>query len=49
MSETIEILPYSPCWPEEFPEIAREPGDAAGEYALAIDHIGSTSGLYPGR
>lgn len=43
MSETIEILPYSPRWPEEFREIARELEAAAGAYALAIDHIGSTS------
>lgn len=43
MSETIEIIPYSPLWPEEYNRIAQELKTALGDDALAIDHIGSTS------
>lgn len=43
MSETIEIVSYNSLWPEEYREIALQLKNALGEYALAIDHIGSTS------
>lgn len=43
MSETIEIVPYNALWPEEYQEIAAQLRSALGHYALAIDHIGSTS------
>ncbi|WP_106529630.1 GrpB family protein [Chitinophaga niastensis] len=36
-------MPYNPLWPYEFKEIARQLQAAIGKYALAIDHIGSTS------
>jgi GrpB-like predicted nucleotidyltransferase (UPF0157 family) len=41
--ETIKIAPYNPLWPYEFKEIAQQLQAAIGEYALAVDHIGSTS------
>ncbi|SEW35625.1 GrpB family protein [Chitinophaga arvensicola] len=43
MSETIEILPYNVQWPEIFNGLATQLQEAIGEYALAVDHIGSTS------
>ncbi|MBS0030331.1 GrpB family protein [Chitinophaga sp. 22321] len=43
MSETIEIIPYSDHWPEEYNHIATALKTALGDYALAVDHIGSTS------
>lgn len=43
MSETIEIVAYHSHWPEEYQEIALQLKNALGAYALAIDHIGSTS------
>ncbi|NLR79816.1 GrpB family protein [Chitinophaga eiseniae] len=43
MSDTIEMTPYSSRWPEEFKEIAARLEAVLGNYALAVDHIGSTS------
>jgi GrpB-like predicted nucleotidyltransferase (UPF0157 family) len=43
MSEKIEIVAYRTQWPEEYREIARQLKNVLGAYALAIDHIGSTS------
>jgi GrpB-like predicted nucleotidyltransferase (UPF0157 family) len=39
----IEIVPYDPNWPEEFNKLASVIRDALGDFALRIDHIGSTS------
>jgi GrpB-like predicted nucleotidyltransferase (UPF0157 family) len=39
----ILIVAYRPEWPHEFEHIANLLQDALGEYALRIDHIGSTS------
>jgi GrpB-like predicted nucleotidyltransferase (UPF0157 family) len=39
----ILIVAYRPEWPQEFQQIANHLRDALGEYALRIDHIGSTS------
>ena len=39
----IEIVPYKPAWPAEFAEIASALRSALGDFALRIDHIGSTS------
>lgn len=39
----IEIVDYQTRWPEEFRLLAEELRDVAGESALRIDHIGSTS------
>jgi len=39
----VEIIPYQPCWPEEFQAIAQVLRRELGETAVRIDHIGSTS------
>lgn len=39
----IIIVPYKLSWPEEFAEVAGKIRSAAGDSALAIHHIGSTS------
>jgi GrpB-like predicted nucleotidyltransferase (UPF0157 family) len=39
----VELVPYSPRWPDDFAELERMLRDALGELALRIDHIGSTS------
>lgn len=39
----IEIAPYNPNWPQEFRQIAIVLRGALGDFALRIDHIGSTS------
>ena len=39
----IEIIPYQPRWPAEFQELGTEIRRVAGDAALRIDHIGSTS------
>ncbi len=42
-SRPIVILPWQPRWAEEYHHIATRLGAAAGDAALRIDHIGSTS------
>ncbi|HVI44313.1 MAG TPA: GrpB family protein [Chitinophaga sp.] len=39
----IEIVPYKSSWPAEFEALSRQLQTAIGPWALAIDHIGSTS------
>ncbi|WP_143310315.1 GrpB family protein [Chitinophaga vietnamensis] len=39
----IEIIPYQARWPEEYKSIVTELKTAVGQWALAFDHIGSTS------
>jgi GrpB-like predicted nucleotidyltransferase (UPF0157 family) len=40
----VKIVPYRAEWPDEFQKIAKSLCEALGDYALRIDHIGSTSG-----
>ena len=40
---TIEILPYNPAWPNAFQQIGGILRQLLGDYALRINHIGSTS------
>ena len=39
----IEIVPYRPEWPDEFALIGQELRNHLGDWAIRIDHIGSTS------
>jgi GrpB-like predicted nucleotidyltransferase (UPF0157 family) len=39
----ITIVPYNPQWPLEFARLAEPLQHALGEFALRIDHIGSTA------
>ncbi|MFE6038606.1 GrpB family protein [Streptomyces sp. NPDC056452] len=39
----VVVVAYRPEWPEEFADLAELLWGAAGELAVAIDHIGSTS------
>jgi GrpB-like predicted nucleotidyltransferase (UPF0157 family) len=39
----VTILDYQPRWPAEFDRLAVQLGEALGELAVAIDHVGSTS------
>ncbi|WP_309122995.1 GrpB family protein [Paenibacillus sp.] len=43
MKVPIEIVPYSPDWPEQFRTIGSQVRRALGEAAIRIDHIGSTA------
>jgi GrpB-like predicted nucleotidyltransferase (UPF0157 family) len=43
MPRTIEIVGYRSDWPKEFTEIAARLRMALGDFALRIDHIGSTA------
>ena len=43
MPDPIEVVPYSPLWPQLFSELGTTLRKALGETALRIDHIGSTS------
>ena len=42
-TKPVIVLPYDPQWPGNFELIRRELAAALGEYALAIEHVGSTS------
>jgi len=42
-SEAIIVRPYDENWPDEFEKIKRELTAALGNYALKIEHVGSTS------
>lgn len=41
--ETVEILPYNSNWPHWFQLLKAKLKDCLGEFAISIDHIGSTS------
>ncbi len=43
MSNSIQIVPYDPAWPDRFAREAAVLREALGEVALRIDHVGSTS------
>jgi GrpB-like predicted nucleotidyltransferase (UPF0157 family) len=43
ISDPIVILDYRPEWADEFSQVQRSLGEALGEQALRIDHIGSTA------
>ena len=43
MSEAIEIVPYDPIWPSVFRAERNRIAAALGDFALRIDHNGSTS------
>ena len=47
MPGILRLTPYDPAWPARFAAEAQRVGDALGERALAIEHVGSTS--VPGR
>jgi GrpB-like predicted nucleotidyltransferase (UPF0157 family) len=42
-SESIEIVSADPRWPEDFQRLARRIHQALGEFALDLEHVGSTS------
>lgn len=39
----IAIVPYNPCWPQEFTSLAEPIRRALGPLASRVDHIGSTA------
>ncbi len=41
--EPVVIVPYDPCWPLEFKNLAEVLKNHLGELAIAIEHVGSTS------
>lgn len=41
--EPIMVVPYDPEWSARFQDLAAQLGQALGDVALRIDHIGSTS------
>ena len=43
MNETIDIVPYDPGWPSVFSAERDRIAAALGDFALRIDHNGSTS------
>lgn len=43
ITEHIVVLPYDEQWEKDFEAIKREVGDALGNTALRIEHVGSTS------
>jgi hypothetical protein len=49
--ETIKVVPYDPAWPALYQKLVQEIGNALGDVALKIDHVGSTAvpSLPPGR
>ena len=43
MPDPIVIVDYSPAWPLEFERLRDRAAAAAGDIAIAIEHIGSTA------
>ena len=41
--ETIKVVPYDPAWPALYQKLVQEIGNALGDVALKIDHVGSTA------
>ena len=42
-SDAIEVVAYDERWPQRFEEWRRQLGDALGQAALGIEHVGSTA------
>ncbi len=42
-TKKVTVVPYDNKWPAAFAQIKRELLSALGEYAVAIEHVGSTS------
>jgi GrpB-like predicted nucleotidyltransferase (UPF0157 family) len=40
---TIEIVDYDPAWPQRFEQLRRPVWDVVGDFALSVEHVGSTS------
>lgn len=40
---TIEIVDYDPTWPETFEQLRKPVWDVVGDFALCVEHVGSTS------
>lgn len=43
MPGILRLVPYDPAWPARFAAEAERVGEALGEHALAIEHVGSTA------
>lgn len=41
--ETIRVVAYDPRWPATYARLATRIGDALGDAALSIEHVGSTA------
>ena len=39
----VTLAEYDPAWPDRYDSLAREIGDALGDGAVTIEHVGSTS------